>query len=73
MCERIEEHFVATLEDESLSGFEEHLADCPRCQNDLERLTLLNKELKKVLTVPDLFSEISPDVSSGTRRKDVNI
>jgi hypothetical protein len=53
MCERVEEHLVATLEDESLSGFEEHLVDCPRCQNGLARLTLLNKELKEALTVPN--------------------
>ena len=58
MCERLEEHFVAALEDESPPGFAEHLADCPRCQNDLERLTLLDKELKKTLAVPANLFEI---------------
>ena len=55
LCEKIEDYFAGVLQGDNRVSFEGHLKVCPVCRNGLERLILLDKELRETLpqTLPD--------------------
>ncbi len=58
LCEKIEDYFAGVLQGDTRVSFEGHLKVCSACHNSLERLILLDRELRE--TLPHALPDIEP-------------